>query len=1081
MPKPLSIHRIWLGRDAEMAELASGLDDLSVGRGSVFLASGEPGIGKTRLAEEVAESAAVRGFSVHWGRAWESGGAPSFWVFTQVMRDICRGLSAHTLGEVVGSLGPELLRVLPELARQIPGLTVAPMPVVDDRFRLFEAVEAFLGSATKIAPRLVVLDDLHAADPSSLELLDFLVRIRQPKPLMLLGTYRDVEMRLAPALASTLQRIAREARLLLLERLDRGAVAEFVAQASGATPAQEHVDAVHRLTEGIPLFVREFLQLKGMARRVPDGVREVIRGRLSLLEPPARGTLEAAAVLGREFDIEPLSVITGMSDVEVRGSIEPAAHIGIVEPIEQPPRWRFTHSLLREALYEALPAEHLRALHRAAAEALAGGDRHPPLSRIAHHMFHAVPAVAIGEAAVAATRAARRAIELLAFEDAIDLLSRSCKMLEGAPGMERQLGEALLDLGIACIRAAEIEHGKEACRRAVDIGRSLGDGELIARAALIAGYENAPWMRNGALIAELEEALAMLRPGDSGLRARCMAQLAAERQPEPNVQPVLALARDAVAMARRVGEADALLRTLSSASIAMSVFADPAEGLSMDREALRLALSAGDLRLALRAHMHLSGRLLQVGDLRGAQAQIHAFNALLPRALHERFRWLTAAHRLMVAIVEGRFEEAERLLAETTERLGDDEARGGALAAAPAFFCRISERYQDLPAVESRVRSAFGRLGHELADCVGEMLIAQLHGRAGDHLRASAQLDAVRAHPLYYSLEEPSWLVLLAEPCHLVGDRELAAELYPRLLSHAERLVSLLPLTLGCEPPYHQPLGLLAQVLGRHDDAVHHLTEAEAAATRAGMRGHFARLRYELAGALLLRGRTEDRERAAALLADAHTLAIELGQAALAPLVAKRAAEASAVPRVSANADEAVPPFSLDREGDTWAITSGTRMLRLRDSRGLQVLARLLASPRQEVHVLDLVSAQGEVVDLGDAGPMLDAAAITSYRQRVRELEEELADAERDGDLGRIHRARAELDVVADELARCAGLGGRQRRTGSAAERARTTVQKRLRAAIGRIAESFPELSRYLERTIRTGTFCVYRPEHPHG
>jgi hypothetical protein len=146
------------------------------------------------------------------------------------------------------------------------------------------------------------------------------------------------------------------------------------------------------------------------------------------------------------------------------------------------------------------------------------------------------------------------------------------------------------------------------------------------------------------------------------------------------------------------------------------------------------------------------------------------------------------------------------------------------------------------------------------------------------------------------------------------------------------------------------------------------------------------------------------------------------------------------------------------------------------DTRGMQMLADLVASPNREFHVLALMGVDGEGVDAGDAGELLDKEAIAEYRARLQELEEELSEAEAWRDTGRMARARAERDALANELGRGVGLGGRERRASAAAERARVNVQRRIRGAIKMIAQSLPPLGAYLERTVRTGTFCSYEP-----
>jgi hypothetical protein len=333
------------------------------------------------------------------------------------------------------------------------------------------------------------------------------------------------------------------------------------------------------------------------------------------------------------------------------------------------------------------------------------------------------------------------------------------------------------------------------------------------------------------------------------------------------------------------------------------------------------------------------------------------------------------------------------------------------------------------------VRASFEKTLQGFGNCIAELLIAGVYGRAGDRARTAAQLGVVRAHPIYPQIKEAALLAPLADASHVLGDSALARELYPVLLPHRHRLYHLGPLGHFIEPPYSRQLGLLAEVLGELDDAVRDLDEAESSANASGLRAHFARLRYELAGALMLRGEPADRERARALLEDASALAAALGQRGLAPRIAQRMAELDTVAVVTA------PPkrqpaqaahFELEREGDYWTLACGERTLRLRDSRGLQVLAQLVSRPGEELHVLQLASWGTPSPDRGDAGDVLDDEAVRAYRRRLLDLRQDLEEAEDFADAGRAERARAEIEHLTQELARAVGLGGRSRRAGGA-------------------------------------------------
>jgi tetratricopeptide (TPR) repeat protein len=1020
----VTAHRIWLGRSHEIAELEGGLDGLPSGSGSLYLLTGEPGIGKSRLADEIGRIAAARGIPVHWGRAWEAGGAPAYWPWIQVTRAIARDVEPFA----------------------------GPTP---ERFQLFDAVAALLRAR---APRVLVLDDLHAADPSSLELMHFLVRDLREVPLMIIGTYRDAEARLSADHASLLARIGREGTVLPLRRLGRDDVAAFVALATGRDADPERIDTIYAQTEGNPLFLRELLRLHGPSARVTDGIREVVRARLALLDRDTRALLEAAAVLGREFEAGPLAAVAGVSDVDVRTLVEPAANAEIVEPLDHPPRWRFTHVLLRQGLYDDIADARRRTLHAAAA-----GVRSAGLAEIAHHLERAVPHVPPRRAAEAALRAGDHALELLAFEDAREHYAVAERLDDDPRGQF----EAIYGRAHVYMRMAEVRLALAECERAATLARRLDDGALLARAVLLSTYELVPDVRDAQLIAALEEALARLPPGDGALRARCLAQLAAQRHPEPDNAPRLALAREAIAMARRLDDIETLRLTLSGASIAMTIYGPVDEVRAIHDELLRLALAAGDKRVAMRTHMFLVGTSWQRGDLADARVHGDAVRALIEEFGHNRFAWITWTLGSVAAMTQGQFDEAARLLELAEVAAREDQARGALFAAWPLAFACVTERYDDRNAIETRVRARFEALPHELGRYLGEMLVAQLHGRAGDRGRATAQLAALARHPCFAAIAEPAWLALLVEACCLVGDRALAERLYTRIAPRAEQFASLGPLTASVEPPYSRQLGLLAHALGRIDDAVAHLEHALARTREAGMRGHFARLGLELARVLAERDRTGDRARATALDAEARGIATELGQRGL----LAQLGEPPPAPRVAV-----ATAFEIRRDGDVWFVAHAERSTRLRDSRGMQLLAQLVASPGHELHVLQLAAPGDAPIDVGDAGPGLDGRAISAYRQRLLDLREELADAERATDVGRAERASAEIDALTDELASAVGLGGRDRRAASAAERARTAVQKRLRDAIRKIGEALPELGVHLEQTIYTGTFCGYLP-----
>ena len=315
-----------------------------------------------------------------------------------------------------------------------------------------------------------------------------------------------------------------------------------------------------------------------------------------------------------------------------------------------------------------------------------------------------------------------------------------------------------------------------------------------------------------------------------------------------------------------------------------------------------------------------------------------------------------------------------------------------------------------------------------------------------------------------------AWLTaqaLNAMTCWHLFDARRAAVLYPLLAPYAGRIVVSSPLVAVIKP-VDECLGALATLLGRREDAERHFADALAQAERMRARPWQAEIRCEWAGLLLLGNAAEDRARGEALYAEAETLASSVGMALLPGWVAER--------RRPAPADPATPErvASLRCEGDVWNVAFEGRAARVRDVLGLHYLARLLERPNVELHCGELAGLVQ--VDSGDAGEQLDREARAAYVARLRELRDELAEAERNNDRGRLERLGEESEALSAELTRGFGLDGRARRAGDAGERTRLAVTRALRRAIERIGEHDGSLAEHLRRSVRTGAFCSYSP-----
>ncbi len=333
-----------VGREPQLAVLAASLADAAAGRGRLVLVAGEPGIGKTRLAEEAARQAAAQGVQVAWGRCYEGEGAPAFWPWVQIARQLLTGVAAEDPG-MLGSSGAELSQLLPELKQLVPGLE--PPPVVDlaaARFRLYQAVTGLLRRLAEVRPLLLVVDDLHWADPGSLRLLAFLAGELKAARLVVLATYRDVEVAAGQPLVETLGALAREpvVERIPLHGLGSAEVARLITNTTESRPGERLVRTVHDRTEGNPFFVTELLRLlqsegklqaddalAAARRAIPVGVRDVLRRRLARLPEQTNAVLLVAAVAGRDFDLDLVEAVTQLDDEHALEAVEAAVVAGL--------------------------------------------------------------------------------------------------------------------------------------------------------------------------------------------------------------------------------------------------------------------------------------------------------------------------------------------------------------------------------------------------------------------------------------------------------------------------------------------------------------------------------------------------------------------------------------------------------------------------------------------------------------------------------------------------------------------------------------------------------------------------------
>jgi eukaryotic-like serine/threonine-protein kinase len=636
-----------VGRERELAELEASLEEALSGRGSVVLLAGEPGIGKSRLADELAGRARDRGAHILSGRCWEAGGAPAYWPWVQSIRSYVRETEPEKLRAELGAGAAVIAQMLPELRALFPEL-VEPTRVESEeaRFRLFDAAAAFLRNAASRRPIVLVLDDLHAADVPSLLLLQFVAGELRRTPVLVLGTYRDVELGRDHPLRRTLAELARApaTRTLSLPGLGESEVGQLIETVTGGLPRSPVVRAIYSEAEGNPLFVTEVVRLlasEGMLDEVGEGAaRRIVspgqraRGDRPPSELALAGVRRCAdtglGARARVFARCARALERAAADdlLEVRES-GIAARL-VAEVPGSFGRLRFSHALVRDVLYADLSTLRRIRLHRRAAEALQNlyaRDLEPHLAELAHHFFEAAPGGEIDNAIEYARRAGDRAVALTAFEEAVRLYRMALQVLElQEPADENLCCELLLQLGDAQARAGDTPAARDACLAAAGVAREFGLPEQLGCAAL--GYGGRFVWEAGRgdphLVPLLEEGVAAL-PDDSPLRAKLLARLAGgPLRDELDRSRRDALSRQAVEIARHSGDLGALAWALDGRHAAVWWPENLDERPEIATELVRVATDAGHKERILQGHPYRFIALLELCDMPGAHAEVEA-------------------------------------------------------------------------------------------------------------------------------------------------------------------------------------------------------------------------------------------------------------------------------------------------------------------------------------------------------------------------------------------------------------------------------------------------------------------------
>lgn len=962
--------------------------------------TGPAGVGKTRLCEEASDRARAAGLRVLWGRCWSDGGAPALWPWQPMLAELC---------------GPEVAELL-----SLEVETVQPA-----RFSRFQAVSDRLARAVADTPTMLVIDDLHAADPGALLLTRFIAKARLPLTMV-------ITQRTATPLADVSDEIT-------LRPFDPHETRDYLVTNGIERLAEPLTDTIHRLTDGSPLFLRRLVAL-GAADFV-GGLREAIDQSFARIPPETVRLLAVSAILGDSVSSAEAAALLNVPAAQVIDTAESAVQAGLVTT-NGAESFAYSHDLVRQAALSQLTTAELLDAHARAVDIVGRSARR------AHHAVNAAPrSPADATRAIEVCRsAAAKMVRRFSYEQAAALLAKAADF--GEPS-----AQLLLEWSDAVLASGRLAEARVLYDRAADAAEEERDPLRYALAALGMGgiwlNERRDQLERHRILGKQRTALAWLPETEAALRLRLELRLAAEQVYSGGPVADVLKTMDEI---RLLNDDRALAEALSLCHHALLTPEYVRERLAIAQELISVAAAAGMDILALQGLLWQTVDLFHLGDPRAARS-LAELRVRADMMESHSVRFIVAEIDVMLLIRAGRLAEAEEQAARCLalgDEVGDADATpyyGGHLIAIRWLQGRGGDLLDLVLEITNSPLLAQGEFAFRAT-------VAHLAAEAGrpDLARSTlAQFTAAGLDALPQSSTWLSGMVAIVESAASLGDARLAREAYDLLLPFAE-LPTMPSLAVVCFGSTERGLGLAAATFGDLDRAAAHLRRAVTANVRLGHRPMTACSKADLAGVLRRRG---EHRAAEALLDSAVNDAIAMGMGPR--------AQAWAAERVSRH-------VTMRRQENRWLVGFPGREVLVEDLIGMRHLAQLLANPDVPVPAVSL--AHGGAADLSEQS-ILDDQARAAYTARAREIARTIPDSSPE----RAEELRRELDALAAELDATTGLGGRGRTFAGPAERARTSVRKAIKRAVDVIRAADPAVAAVLDSTISTGYQCVYTPD----
>jgi DNA-binding CsgD family transcriptional regulator/tetratricopeptide (TPR) repeat protein len=862
----------------------------------MVLISGEPGIGKTRCAQALADVAEDQGALVLWGHCREDAAAPPYWPWVQILRAY---VDASSLDEVrlnMGAAAKDIAALVPELldlsqpTHQVPGAATDSSPA---RFRTFDAIRQFFHQATQQVPITLILDDLHWADTPSLSLLEFLNQELLSSRLLIVTAYRDADALSKSPLQHTLGGLIRDPGVerVHLAGLSQTAIGQVAERLCDVTLSDATVKLIYQRTDGNPFFAIELIKvlleenagaaIGAMPARIPAGVRDTIGRRLIRLSDPCNRLLGVAAVHGRQFAAREIAAAADEELQHVLTVLEPAVHAGIVQSIaDAPGGYQFTHGLIRETIYEDLPTVDRLRMHGRAGDALVAvhsAHLEPALTLIAHHYHQAAPLGYAEQAVIYALRAAESAVRMVAYEDALLHYDRAIETLQsGGVIHDQRLAHTYVLKGSALRLLGQIDRAIDVLLEAVNRTRVLGSEVLLVDVLVLLAMtsQHVPQQH---IVPLLQRALALLPETDSVARTKALATLAFAQRTSADKSRIQLLVDQALAMASRCCDGAA-----RCACFQLTVMALRGNPLSLPRrlllglEYIAVARSTGIGDLLAEAYHWQVLNYFEAGQIDDLEILLEQYESLGAARFGVHQYW-AASYRVTLALLRGEWSDLEGRI-EALLEIGTKTRRGDADGVYGAQMFALNRDLGRLRTLAPEIKK-IATSGTERIWEPGLMLLCTEIGllpeaRAVFDRLVEGDCRAICRDDMFLAC-----LVFCAQTCCALEDAPRAESLYQMLLPYAKQTAN--HPTAVCFGTTELYLAMLARIANRPDIAREHFDNAVTHNRAMRAWPYLARTLYRYGVFLLGRSTDTERRMGSQQLREAEALARRLGMSRL--------------------------------------------------------------------------------------------------------------------------------------------------------------------------------------------------------